>query len=56
MENKGSKEKKACDVSEVFDANGKFQVIQYFLISLVVMHITMVYINFVFVAGKLDYR
>lgn len=51
-----SDEKKACDVSKVFEKFGKYHAVQYLLACLPTMFVIMMNINFVFVAGDLDYR
>lgn len=44
------------DVFEKIDEFGKFQTIQYFLICLTLLMISMTHVNYVFVAENVDYR
>lgn len=54
--NGDGEEVQRCDVSEILDTFGKYQIIQYSLVCLSTMCICMISINYIFVAGDLNYR
>lgn len=51
-----SRAKKNHYINEVIEVFGKYQIIQYILICLGMVFIKMMDINYVFVAGDINYR
>lgn len=49
-------EKGSCQVSDILEVFGRYQIFQYVLICLPSVFVTMIDINYVFVAGDLEYR
>ncbi|XP_075980498.1 organic cation transporter protein-like [Anticarsia gemmatalis] len=49
-------EKKICGISELMETFGKYQIIQFIMVCLPSLFITMISINYVFVVGDVDYR
>lgn len=47
---------KVIDISDVFEKFGRYQIVQYILMCLPAIFITMININYVFTAGDLNYR
>lgn len=47
---------KVIDIADVFEKFGIYQIVQYVLICLPAVFITMININYVFTAGDLKYR
>ncbi|CAK1587221.1 unnamed protein product [Parnassius mnemosyne] len=56
VENSGTNQKDEIEIIEIMQNFGKYQKLQYFYACLAVFFITMIHINFVFVAGDLNYR
>ncbi|CAB3234376.1 unnamed protein product [Arctia plantaginis] len=48
--------KDPCDISDLMETFGKYQIIQYFLICLPALFVSMISINYVFTVGDVDYR
>lgn len=44
------------EIADVFEKFGRYQIVQYVLMCLPVVFITMIDINYVFTAGDLKYR
>lgn len=57
MDTKNQDEKaEATDIADVFEKFGRYQIVQYILLCLPAVFITMININYVFTAGDLNYR
>ncbi|XP_047032407.1 organic cation transporter protein-like [Helicoverpa zea] len=48
--------KKICEISNLTETFGRYQIIQYTLICLPAVFVTMININYIFVAGDINYR
>lgn len=48
--------KEVCEISKLMETFGRYQIIQYTLICLPAIFVTMININYVFVAGDINYR
>ncbi|XP_034826800.1 organic cation transporter protein-like [Maniola hyperantus] len=49
-------ENEQCDVSNILEKFGKYQILQYFYACLPAMFVSMINVNYIFVAGEVDHR
>lgn len=49
-------ESKIVEVSDLLEVSGKYQILQYFFICLPPIFVSMINVNYIFVAGEINYR
>lgn len=48
--------KKTCDVLDLMEAFGKYQLLQYVFICIPIIFVSMTSVNYIFTVGDVDYR